>query len=159
MESRLGDAALEVLQSQQPLSGYFSHLGTGAPNYSLPDAVDDIVMEIRAGTIEINERRLIEFLVSCIDNAKDIKRFGDPTDLTESEIASLLLFTAEFPNPTESPYKVLNACLRSRDRTRNRPFIRMIWLMLNGLKKCTAFERSGYNLVYRGIKGVFDISG
>ena len=159
MQSRLGDAALESIQPLQPISAYFSPMGNTPPTYSLTEAVQDIIAAIRAGLLLIDEATFLDFVQACEENAADMKAYGDPTELSVAEIASLLLFTAEFPNPSESPYKVLNSCFRSRDRTLNRPFIRFIWLMLHALKKCESFETTGSNLVYRGMTGGVDISG
>ena len=159
MQRRLGDAALEPFQPMQPLSRHFSALGNAPPTYSLSQAVQDIITAIRAGGVLIDEATLLDFVQSCEENATDMKTFGDPTELSQPDIASLLLFTAEFPNPSESLYKVLNACLRSRDRMQSIPFIRFIWLMLHALKKCESFEATGSNLVYRGMTGAIDISG
>jgi hypothetical protein len=144
MQSRLGDAALESIQPLQPISAYFSPFGNTLPTYSLTGAADDIVAGIRARALPIDEATLLHFVEACEENATDMKAYGGPTELSVAEIASLLLFTAEFPNPNESPYKVLNSCLRSRDRTLKRPFVRFIWLLLHALKKCESFEATGF---------------
>ena len=146
--------------TQTSMSNYFHEIfGNDQPTYSLEDAVEDIIKENRSGIFAMDEGSLRDYAVKCSEIAGDIKQFRGPIALTVAEIASITLFTAEFDAPNDSLYKVLNDVLRVEIRLQIRPFCRLIWLMLNGMKKCPSYECLGSKLVYRGISGGVDMDG
>jgi len=78
-------------------------------------------------------------------HAKKVQ-FTYPT-LSEDEATAIVLYTYEEEPRTKSLYYLLNDCLRSKERTRVRPWRDFIWLLLHALRKLPPTDPM---TVYRG---------
>jgi hypothetical protein len=99
---------------------------------------------------------LEEAVLPLVSVLPDIRRKADvaksnckrPADgLTEDESASIMLYTMEW-KPDPCLYVVLNSALRAKDRKILQPWFLYLKLILTGLSRLPAIERT----VYRGLK-------
>ncbi|EOD21600.1 hypothetical protein EMIHUDRAFT_240965 [Emiliania huxleyi CCMP1516] len=70
--------------------------------------------------------------------------------LTRDECAAVVLYTMEDMPRERSPYYVMNAALREKNRQAVRPWRDFVWLLLHALRK---LPPSKARMVYRGMAG------
>ena len=70
--------------------------------------------------------------------------------LTRDECAAVVLYTMEDMPRERSPYYVMNAALREKNRQAVRPWRDFVWLLLHALRK---LPPSKARVVYRGMAG------
>jgi len=140
LASRLLDAALEDGGMRGPLGGMFPvHL----PVPSFADALAPLSDKLPK--VDPNKGQLAKMAW---------KKAGSipaqfPT-LTRDECAAIVLYTMEDMPRERSPYYVMNAALREKNRQAVRPWRDFVWLLLHALRK---LPPSKARIVYRGMAG------
>ena len=99
------------------------------------ESLDPVIAAALGETLilPINVDILSRYIRIAEESAENVLSAG--SHLTKTEIAAIVVYTNEFPDRKGSLYYVLNEALRCRDRTKLRPFIQFIWLLMHALKK------------------------
>ena len=136
--SRLLDAALEDGDMRGPLSGMFPD------SLSVPSFADALTpLSDKLPKIEPNVGQLAKM---AWRKAGSIQcQFPS---LTRDECAAIVLYTMEDMPRERSPYYVMNAALREKNRQAVRPWRDFVWLLLHALRK---LPPSKARVVYRGM--------
>eukprot|EP01041_Mallomonas_annulata_P012778 gene12778-biopygen6277 len=98
----------------------------------------------------------IDSLTLCADVAMDCANedmYSNPAveaaSMTVDEIASIKMYTMAADPPTSSLYYLLNKALREKNRDKLKPFVKILWLLMQALRKAQPCSRP---VVYRGVK-------
>eukprot|EP01041_Mallomonas_annulata_P042203 gene42203-biopygen11048 len=67
-------------------------------------------------------------------------------NMTVDEVAAIKMFTMTVEPPTTAFYYLLNKALREEDRAHVKPFVKILWLLMQAMRKALP-------VVYRGVKG------
>ena len=154
VSKRSSSVAQEDLTIKPPLTGFFKSMTTPRGDESMVDVCAGVIADARAGLNGIDADELTSTCKMCDEHGRDVKLFQETqpgavaSNLTPSLIAALALYTAELL-AGESPYGVCNGALRASDRSKCKPFVPFIWLLMHAMAKCERYE--GGN-VYRGVK-------
>lgn len=126
---RITDIAQEPLEVLLPIDGY-----EDMPLVSLEEAVEKLV-------------HLLPRVQTYAHVAKE--RCKKPADnLTQDESASIMLYTMGWKPDDQCLYVVLNAVLRSKDRSQLTPWFLYLRLLFNALFRLPSISRT----VFRGVK-------
>jgi hypothetical protein len=98
---------------------------------------------------KINSYELAHIVEMANEFAKS-KVAGGDTSMPPHYMASIVLYACQFYNGT-SVYSYVNRLPRDADRNKVKVVKKYIWLLMNALERCPAYEGA---LVFRGIKGL-----
>ena len=125
LASRLLDAALEDGDMRGPLSGMFP---ADLPVPSFADALAPLSDKLPK--VEPSKGQLAKMAWKKAGSILD--QFPS---LTRDECAAVVLYTMEDMPRERSPYYVMNAALREKNRQAVRPWRDFVWLLLHALRK------------------------
>eukprot|EP01041_Mallomonas_annulata_P013149 gene13149-biopygen6470 len=96
----------------------------------------------------------VESLMVCVDVAMDcaeqeVDSNPAAAGLTVDEIAAIKMYTMTVEPPSTSLYYLLNKALREKNRDNVKPFVKILWLLMQAMKKSQPYTRP---VVYRGVK-------
>ena len=101
MNPRYSRVQHETLGVVEPIQHLFSSFDS-PPRYTIMDAMSDVFSFYLTGEIDIDASELEGLLTTCQEYAVDKKDSGEPTDLLQSEIAIIALYTAAFAQEENS---------------------------------------------------------
>ena len=140
LASRLLDAALEDGDMRGPLGGMFP---ADLPVPSFADALAPLSDKLPK--VEPSKGQLAKMAWKKAGSIQ--AKFPS---LTRDECAAVVLYTMEDMPRERSPYYVMNAALREKNRQAVRPWRDFVWLLLHALRK---LPPSKARVVYRGMAG------
>eukprot|EP01041_Mallomonas_annulata_P014157 gene14157-biopygen7155 len=95
----------------------------------------------------------VESLTVCVDVAMDCAEqeldSNPAVSMTVDEVAAIKMYTMAAEPPTTALYYLLNKALREKNRDKLKPFVKILWLLMQALRKAQPYPGT---LVYRGIK-------
>eukprot|EP01041_Mallomonas_annulata_P013541 gene13541-biopygen6724 len=114
-----------------PLAGLFRNLPPG--NIPLREAIDQVLSAIIPGVD-------VESLKVCVDVAMDCAnedKYSNPAavGMTVDEIAAIKIYTMPSEPPTTALYYLLNKALKEENRDKLKPFVKILWLLMQALRK------------------------
>ena len=160
MNYRISCPVLEPNHILEPLLPYYSVYCNSNPPISFLEAMQDIMLEVRSAITEKNYLRILEQIInSCytagvtwnLQKSDSVPSKAISSNLSESEISSLLLYSAE--SKTDISFSTfLNEALSQPDRSKIVPYSKLLYLLMKSLRKCPLFEGP---TVFHGVKHNF----
>ena len=117
--------------------------------FETTDKNDDDMDDTDPDKLKINVYELATQIEMANEFANRKVAEGD-TSMPPHYMASIVLYTCEFLNGA-SVYSYVNRLLRDADRKKVKVVKKYIWLLMNALERCPAYDGA---LVFRGIKGL-----
>ena len=162
VSNRILAAGREPLRHLGPLRGIFAGCQVSSPA-TFRQCADEIKRAIELNLLQLSDatgqdrkQSILEGIESAIQIAaaagEDMKRFSHRgTPLTEDQISALHLYSQETDaeRNVDSVYSLLNAALRSEDRSKVKSVKNYIWLLMTALRLCPKTESK---VVHRGVR-------
>eukprot|EP01041_Mallomonas_annulata_P012185 gene12185-biopygen5950 len=136
-----------------PLAGLFKNLPPG--NVPFREAMNQLLSAPQTMPLTMVPATMdVESLSLCADVAMDCANedmYSNPAaaGLTVDEIAVIKMYTMPSEPPTTALYYLLNKALREKNRDKLKPFVKLLWLLMQALRKAQPCSRP---VVYRGVK-------
>lgn len=139
MAKFVDNAIIEPNRFYSPFSIHFRSFEEKDPDYDFAAVSADLIGGVKTGRIETLK---LDYLHGCLENVRRrgiIEEREKRGMFTAAELSCIFLLTEPLADG-ETVYNILNTALRVPRREGLSGFLRFMYLLMHGLKKCPRFE-------------------